>query len=639
MSTRLFAVFRVAAELTLLFAALISFPCAAQTDWGTPAQEEALARARVDLRRSQIGLPALPLNVQLEAAARGHANYITINNLSGGHFQNEAQFSNGFTGNTPSDRIKSAGYVAVPDSRGSSALSTGEVVARGSMHGETAVDTLIQAIYHRVGIFGTSFDEQGAGVGQNSQGITVINFGSRKYPQPKAPTGWVGIYPFEGQSGIPVDFYSDEESPDPIPNLNRVGYPVSLHIDGTRVLTVTSFTIAPVNAAGTALQSLPVQLLSTASGDTHIPASVAAIVPLTVLQYGTVYEASFIGTADGAPLAKSWRFTTAPYSTLAITGPTTAYVGDSLALKFSGGSGRYVNVGYNYTAPAGQGVPLSQAAWIGDNGYGFHVDGLATISVTVTDGENATATLSIALKSAAERPLVPATTTTTTTTSTSTTTVTSVTTTTLSTARIHLEQGWNLIGAGGQSSFDVATFFANIAKVSTVWKWLADRSQWAFYTPQLDATALQTYADAKGYKVLSTIEGREGFWVNTLAAHDVELPFASPYAAVDHRASLLSGWNLVSVGEQLSPVRFNNYLTPYSGDVPPAIGSATTTTVYQVNLTTLWAWNTATSGWLFYAPTLDTDGKLVAYATSKGYLDFTTSGKTLGPGVGFWVNR
>ena len=262
------------ARLVALLTIFIASPCAAQSDWGTSAQEEALARARVDLRRSQIGLPALARNAQLETAARGHASYLSVNNLSG-HFQDAALYPTGFTGNTPTDRIKNAGYLA---------WATGEVVARGPFHGEDAVDSLIQAIYHRVVIFGTAFDEQGAGISQGSQGITVINFGTQKYPQPSAPAGWVGISPHDAQAGIPVDFYSDEESPDPVPTLNRVGYPVSLHVDNALTLGVTSFTLAPVDAGGNALQPLPTQLLSKVGGDAHMPASAAAIVPLDVLQ-------------------------------------------------------------------------------------------------------------------------------------------------------------------------------------------------------------------------------------------------------------------------------------------------------------------------------------------------------------------
>ena len=45
------------------------------------------------------------------------------------------------------------------------------------------------------------------------------------------------------------------------------------------------------------------------------------------------------------------------------------------------------------------------------------------------------------------------------------------------------------------------------------------------------------------------------------------------------------------------------------------------------------------SSWYFYAPSLAASGGLSAYITGKGYLDFTAGGKTLGPGVGFWVNR
>lgn len=120
------------------------------------------------------------------------------------------------------------------------------------------VDSLIQAIYHRMAIFGTSFDEHGAGILQDWRGITVINFGTLQYSRPAAPENWVGVYPYDTQAGVAVDFYSDEEDPDPVwdldpkLNLNRVGYPVSPQIDGARVLSVTSFTLAAVGAGGSA---------------------------------------------------------------------------------------------------------------------------------------------------------------------------------------------------------------------------------------------------------------------------------------------------------------------------------------------------------------------------------------------------
>jgi hypothetical protein len=61
----------------------------------------------------------------------------------------------------------------------------------------------------------------------------------------------------------------------------------------------------------------------------------------------------------------------------------------------------------------------------------------------------------------------------------------------------------------------------------------------------------------------------------------------------------------------------------------------------RCNLTSLWAWDNAAAQWTFYAPVLDAQGgsTLVDYLGANSYKDFTGSGKTLGNGVGIWVNR
>lgn len=595
MNVNLCTPLRGGAILFLLLAAFIASPAVAQSDWGTPAQEEALARARVDLRRSQIGLPPLALNAQLETAARGHASYLTINNLPNTgfpytHFQDAAKFPNGFTGTNPSDRIKNAGYVG-------GAGSEVEVVVRGTFHGEDAVDGMIQAIYRRAVIFSTAFGEQGAGISQSSQGVTVINFGTQKAPLPAVPAGWVGVYPYAGQARIAVDFYSDEETPDPVPNLNRVGYPVSLHIADTRVLAVTSFTLAPVDAGGNASPNvLPVELLPQAGANACIcmPASVAAIIPRVVLQYGTVYEAQFVGTADGQPLSKTWRFTTAPYAALAITGPATAYVGDTVALIFGGGSGRYVDVRSVDSTAA-----FTQSSLLPGDGVDFRADAPGTINVMVTDGEGATATLSLAIKSAAQKLLPFAT-------------------------------GWNLVGNSTSVALDVATLFGNAsgnaANVATVWKWLPATSRWAFYTPSL-ADGGAAFALSKSYDFLVTINPGDGFWVNAKAAFAVQLPVGAAVSSTSMRSTLAAGWNLVSVGDNRTPRGFNTVLGP-----PPAVSGE-----IPINLTTLWAWDVALTNWYFYSPSLDQSSGLASYILQKSYLDFST--KTLDPLTGFWVNR
>lgn len=192
-----------------------------------------------------------------------------------------------------------------------------------------------------------------------------------------------------------------------------------------------------------------------------------------------------------------------------------------------------------------------------------------------------------------------------------------------------LSTGWNLVGNTLLTPVDVAaTFGASAIKdsITTVWKWIPGAGAWAFYAPALGATALQDYASGKGYQVLASIDAGEGFWVNAkpaAASGRVVVP-APGGAAFDYNpASLNAGWNLVATAPNEDPAGFN----------ARAATSGKT-------LVTLWTWDTQSSKWYFYAPSLAAQGgaALSDYAGSKGYLDFVSSGKQLGSGVGFWVN-
>ena len=91
--------------------------------------------------------------------------------------------------------------------------------------------------------------------------------------------------------------------------------------------------------------------------------------------------------------------------------------------------------------------------------------------------------------------------------------------------------------------------------------------------------------------------------------------------------SMATGWNLIAVGESPSPSLFNKALsttTLATGEIP-------------LNLATLWAWDAAVAKWYFYAPSLEKNGTLASYITSKSYLDFGS--KLLDPARGFWVNK
>jgi len=193
----------------------------------------------------------------------------------------------------------------------------------------------------------------------------------------------------------------------------------------------------------------------------------------------------------------------------------------------------------------------------------------------------------------------------------------------------NLTTGWNLLGNGSVAALDIAATLNDNAKVTTVWKWVPATRRWAFYTPSMTASALADYAASKGYDVLSTINGGEGFWVNAKQPFTVQMPAGSALLASGFQARLMAGWNLISLGENKTPSQFNIALSP----TQPAPG------IVPTNLTSLWAWDASLAGWYFYAPNLEANGGLADYVAAKGYLDFTAHGKMLGQGAGFWVNK
>ena len=195
---------------------------------------------------------------------------------------------------------------------------------------------------------------------------------------------------------------------------------------------------------------------------------------------------------------------------------------------------------------------------------------------------------------------------------------------------VQVSQGWSLIGNATAALLNVANVFGDTGKINSVWSWNAGASRWAFYSPSLTGTALRDYATSKGYDVLTTINSGDGFWVNAKTAFTAQLPAGAAVASSSFQ-NLASGWHLISTNDIATPGVLNdalNVTAPAAGVVPQ-------------NFSTLWAWDNAQSKWYFYAPSLQAQGgtALSDYVTAHGYLDFTSANKTLGSGVGFWVNK
>lgn len=252
----------------------------------------------VNYRRSQTGLSVLARNSLVDLAAQRHSSYQQQNEIT--HVQEVGK--PGFTGVSLADRLRQVNYL-------SSSFFIGEVIsASSSSSGFYLSEELITAIYHRFVMFEPKFKEIGAGSVTSSGGYSIltINFAANNGYGPGIGATNLATWPFSGQTNIPINFFSDFESPDPVENLNEVGYPISVHADADVTVSVTSFTVRPRGGA-----DLNVKRLSPAT-DSHTPQSAASIVPLTKLVANTVYDVSFTGTIGGVPITKNWSFTTLP---------------------------------------------------------------------------------------------------------------------------------------------------------------------------------------------------------------------------------------------------------------------------------------------------------------------------------------
>jgi hypothetical protein len=193
---------------------------------------------------------------------------------------------------------------------------------------------------------------------------------------------------------------------------------------------------------------------------------------------------------------------------------------------------------------------------------------------------------------------------------------------------INLAQGWNLVGNSDPDSIMVSPVLFGATQVNTVWKWNKAASKWAFFTPSLDSTSLAAYAAGKGYDVLTSIDSKEGFWVNAKVVTQISDPLSPPpvpgsspsLAASD----LVQGWNLMASADGKTPSQLNSALN-------------TSLNVVSQGIATVWSWDAPTSKWRFYAPTLEAQGGsvLANYIAGKNYLPFVS---VLNATDGFWVN-
>ncbi len=251
-------------------------------------------------RRQQLGIQPLRRNAQVDTAAQHHSNYQKINDEVT-HEQDPSK--PGFTGVNLFDRLTAANYRFTQGS-----YAYGEVIsATPDSSGAKAAESLIAAIYHRFLVFEPMFSEAGAAVAIVPGGYMYFttNFTANGLDYSKGlPSGGVVTYPFANQIGVPGNFFSDQEVPDPVPNRNEVGYPISVHANIDASIVIQSFTVQPRGGV-----PLAVATVTSAQSGNSGPSAVA-IVPLNVLQPATTYDVRFNGSAGAQTISRTWSFTT-----------------------------------------------------------------------------------------------------------------------------------------------------------------------------------------------------------------------------------------------------------------------------------------------------------------------------------------
>jgi hypothetical protein len=164
------------------------------------------------------------------------------------------------------------------------------------------------------------YKEAGAGAVTSSGGFTyfTVNFVANGFDGGIDPAKVV-MYPFKGQQNVRASVSSDQEEPDPVPNADVVGYPVSVHANQQTTLTVETFQLTQQDTG-----NLVSARLLTMDTDSHTPESAAALIPLSPLASGKTYEAYFKGETTHyvevdnvvspvvTPVEHTWTFTVKP---------------------------------------------------------------------------------------------------------------------------------------------------------------------------------------------------------------------------------------------------------------------------------------------------------------------------------------
>ncbi len=284
--------------------------------------------------RKTAGMSTFTKNLRLEAAALNHANYLAYNILTG-HYESVGTAK--FTGITPQDRTSFTGYRS---------LLISENVSSGNTTGIRSIDGLMSAIYHRFAFLDFTKTEIGIGIAKDvksKHSAYVYNMGnaafnrlcktpslsnhSRYYSnicKPKTNIAAVDfdrenllvqsgnnkivVWPTNNDKNVAPAFF--EESPDPLPDLEVSGFPISLqfnplHFDNVKIQTFKLYNDSDnIEIVNTRL------LNKETDPNKRLTALQYALFPLERLEWNTWYRVEVNYIHKSKPENLVWRFRT-----------------------------------------------------------------------------------------------------------------------------------------------------------------------------------------------------------------------------------------------------------------------------------------------------------------------------------------
>lgn len=331
--------------------------------------------------RAIYGLNTLYENRQLAFAAEKHAYYLKGQSQPS-HFEDVNQPN--FFGKDPMERALKSNY-------SNTSFTVGEVLAFYDGERNNDIEKFLVAIYHRFLILEPKYNEVGSYYLKNgTTNIIEIMLGVRNSVSNNIQTSY---YPYHNQIDIPLLFYPSQEIPNPLPDRDVVGYPITFQVTSGNKLDIVTFNL--YDDKGNNLDGK----IMTKATDEHLTESQFGFIPYNRFNENSRYTASISGYINGNPFSKKWSFTTKKESGISITVDKKVYSpNDIINLKYSGVETRSVNMMSKVIGSKTALVKVKEQSWGSitlEVLKGCELSQGCNVSLTLSNGEGKQKTIDI----------------------------------------------------------------------------------------------------------------------------------------------------------------------------------------------------------------------------------------------------